>query len=231
MVPYADCGLQETKVVSLKKLAKIPCHSSSPLSSHIPPTSPALLPSTGFSKKINDHETTSGINVFQTTKKEVPQQNQRKLTRMKPSAPFNTLLVTATLTALHSKLISDCDQTLASTLLVPSMSTDAASFPADRLHNIVHDLKKMSDMVEWEDGDGPMSRKSVAEFFELVDRKIADGQTLINTETGGGKPKAKKDSSNDGNQAVACAVKEIVITPVCLLTFNGKRYLTDFTRY
>lgn len=118
-----------------------------------------------------------------------------------PVASCDTILVTATLTTLHSKLISDCDQTLASTILPSSKSSNSLVFPEERLQNIAHDLRKMSNMVKWEDGDGPLSKTAIAAYFDSLDQQIAQGKSL---------QVSRKKGDGTSNQAVANAVKEIV---------------------
>lgn len=127
----------------------------------------------------------------------------------------HNILVTATLTTLHSKLISECDNLLASTLLSPDGAVK--HFPEDQLRILVNDVRKMTDMVEWDtQGDG--SKSAIQAFFATVNDKVAQGNALTESITAGSQPTSRKDSKDvmariaSQNQAVASAVKEIVST-------------------
>ncbi|KAI9026479.1 hypothetical protein CLU79DRAFT_48895 [Phycomyces nitens] len=127
---------------------------------------------------------------------------------------FNpTLLVATTLTALHSKLINACDQTLASVVLAPVPSAGSRAsviFPDEALQAIAVDLRKMSDMVEW-DQYGPLSRKSISSFFTLLDSQLADGRALgTGTSTENLKVRDRLKKEAETNQAVTKTVKDIV---------------------
>lgn len=52
-------------------------------------------------------------------------------------------LITATLTTLRTKLLTDCDRTLANSIQQPQ-----PAFPEDELKSILQDLRKMTDMVD-----------------------------------------------------------------------------------
>lgn len=128
----------------------------------------------------------------------------------------HNILVTATLTTLHSKLISECDNLLASTILSPDGTIKR--FPEEQLRILVNDVRKMTDMVEW-DTQGEGSKSAIQAFFVTVNEKIAQANALNESLTADGQPiqpTSKKDSKDimariaNQNQAVASAVKEIV---------------------
>ena len=149
--------------------------------------------------------------------------NKRKLTEGKGAIGggaivglCHNILVTATLTTLHTKLISECDNLLASTLLSPDGTIKR--FPEDQLRILANDVRKMTDMVEW-DSQGDGSKSAIQAFFATVNEKIAQGMALTESVTAGGQPiqpTSRKDSKDvmtriaNQNQAVASAVKEIV---------------------
>ncbi|KAI9249449.1 hypothetical protein BDA99DRAFT_219092 [Phascolomyces articulosus] len=219
---------QETKVPSLRQLAKGQYASTAALSSHhhhTPPSPPPPIPSLGH----GDHDPIPFkpnllpiATATSTTNGGEGQghQHQRILTDSKLSHSYNTILVTATLTTLHSKLISDCDQLLASTLLSPSKQKNKPKFPEDQLRAIMNDLRKMSDMVEWEDGEGPVSKKSVAAFFQVLGQQISQGQSFVDAAESNAATNVannKKDKKqqrmaqmNTTNQALTTAVRDIV---------------------
>ncbi|OAD80256.1 hypothetical protein PHYBLDRAFT_162905 [Phycomyces blakesleeanus NRRL 1555(-)] len=144
--------------------------------------------------------------------------NNPEIVEAIPSRPridfFNpTLLVATTLTTLHSKLIHACDRTLASVVLAPVPSAGSrvsVIFPDEALQSIAVDLRKMSDMVEW-DQYGPLSRKSVSSFFTVLDSQLADGRALSSTaSTEHLKVRDRLKKEAEINQAVTKTVKEIV---------------------
>jgi hypothetical protein len=75
--------------------------------------------------------------------------------------PYHMFLVTATLTSLRTKLLADCDRTLAASLQHPT-----PPFPTDDLKIIMQDLRQMSDMVG--------HQKQSSSLFTTLDDKIKD---------------------------------------------------------
>lgn len=134
------------------------------------------------------------------------------------NASYHTILVTATLTTLHSKLISDCDHLLETTMLPPSSTTTTTTnseshriFPENALLTIASDLRKMSDMVTWEasdDDNNPVSQKSVTQFFQALNDKISQGSSYAPSSTTA-TSKARK-GENKQQHDIQLVVKEIV---------------------
>lgn len=182
---------------SLRQLAKGNyAASTGALSSNSPPPPPPMP----VGKFMPEHDT---IQVLPVARPEIVPKTLDTFgtsTAIVAADSFDTTLVTATLTTLHSKLINDCDQTLASTILPASKSSNSLDFPEERLRNIAHDLRKMSNMVKWEDADGPLSKTAIATYFESLDQQIAQGKYM----------QSRKRGDDSSNQAVANVVKEIV---------------------
>lgn len=159
------------------------------------------------SSSTNDND---GVPPFVSQKTAVAKHNNNN----NNNASYHTILVTATLTTLHSKLISDCDHLLETTMLPPS-STNAESrriFPEDALFNIASDLRKMSDMVTWEasnDDNNPVSQKSVIQFFQALNDKISQGTSYAPSPS----PSSTTSKARKGEKQqhdIQLLVKEIV---------------------
>ena len=211
---------------SLRQLAKGQYASTAALSSYhhqqVPPSPPPPLPSFVNGENDTFPFKSNLLPIAHTTNDNASNNNgqqQRKLIESKFTHSYNTILVTATLTTLHSKLINDCDQLLASTILPPSKQKSKQKFPEDSLRAIMNDLRKMSDMVEWEDGEGPVSKSSVAAFFQVLDQQISQGQGFVDAAEASSTSQKQKDKkqqqqqipqTNTANQALATAVKDIV---------------------
>ncbi|CAO3591039.1 unnamed protein product [Absidia cylindrospora] len=106
-----------------------------------------------LSTQTNDNPTTDEDSgpTFDVTQKH-PDQDQQ---------PFHMFLITATLTTLRTKLLTDCDRTLANSLHHPP-----PPFPIDDLKDIMQDLRRMSDMVGYQ--------KQSNDVLMLLDKKIND---------------------------------------------------------
>jgi hypothetical protein len=66
--------------------------------------------------------------------------------RRSSNSGVGSILITATLTTLHSKVCGECDQLLASIVL--HQGKQVAQFPIDSFQFILDDLKKMTNMIE-----------------------------------------------------------------------------------
>lgn len=88
-----------------------------------------------------------------------PDHHQQK--QQQQQQPYHMFLVTATLTTLRTKLLADCDRTLATSLQHPT-----PPFPTDDLKSIMQDLRQMSDMVG--------HQKQSSDIFVTLDDKIKD---------------------------------------------------------
>ncbi|KAI9315997.1 hypothetical protein BX666DRAFT_280350 [Dichotomocladium elegans] len=215
---------QETKMTSLRQLTRGQFASTAALNSHIPsPTVNPINPSEP-SKETNDTPYDGLRDVILPATADIPpiqqdqQQQNRKLANAKIGALYNKILVTATLTTLHSKLINDCDQLLATTILPPppsqTVKNEPRKFPEDALRRTVNDLQKMTDMVEWEAGDGPMSKRAVVAFFRAIEDQIEQGSSMTMAAYTTAQPPSKKDKNirpaDPSQMIMATSVKNIV---------------------
>lgn len=211
---------------SLRRLARGQYASTAALNSHkvsSPPIPPDTITDNDLSATTNKSSSTSNNRQLTTTTEQGfsggHHKSKRKLVQGNNKGGggvidlCHNILVTATLTTLHSKLISECDNLLASTLLSPDGAVK--HFPEDQLRILVNDVRKMTDMVEWDtQGDG--SKSAIQAFFATVNDKVAQGNALTESITAGGQPTSRKDSKDvmariaSQNQAVASAVKEII---------------------
>jgi hypothetical protein len=66
--------------------------------------------------------------------------------RRSSNSGLGSILITATLTTLHSKVCGECDQLLGS--IVQQQGKPDAPFPIDSFQSILDDLKKMINMIE-----------------------------------------------------------------------------------
>ena len=174
------------------------------MDSHIPP-----IPTPVNNMKPSSANDNDNVPPFVSQKTTVAKHNNNNNNN---NASYHTILVTATLTTLHSKLISDCDHLLEKTMLPPSSNSESHRiFPENALINIANDLRKMSDMVTWEsstdhadDNNNPVSQQSVTQFFQALNDKISQGTLSVSSTH---KARKGEKQQHDNHQIV---VKEIV---------------------
>ncbi|KAG0169913.1 hypothetical protein DFQ28_000907 [Apophysomyces sp. BC1034] len=108
--------------------------------------------------------------------------------------PFH-MFVTATLTTLHTKLVGDCDRALV------ALQTYT---PDEKLQEIMNDLRKMCDMVEWEDDH----RKQIYESLDAVDQQIEQVKSKLNKDK-------KVVGENRAVKDIIASMKQIMNQCVC----------------
>jgi hypothetical protein len=82
---------------------------------------------------------------------------------------LGSTLITATLTTLHSKVCSECDQLLSS--IVQQQGKPDAPFPMDSFQCILDDLKKMANMIEGSRDKDQLKRRYEALVSQFQDLK------------------------------------------------------------
>lgn len=85
--------------------------------------------------------------------------------------PFFKGLVTTTLTTLHTRLTNECDRALSSILLV-----DGQQLPQEQLLSIISDLRKMTEMVNWELED---EKKQVKDQLNDIEQAVTHEKLTI----------------------------------------------------
>jgi hypothetical protein len=137
---------------------------------------------------------------------------------------LGSILITATLTTLHSKVSGECDQLLTSIVLQQGNS-HKTPFPIDDFQSILHDLKKMANMIE-----GSLYKEYLNQRYESLAHKL-DTLKSKNLLT---RPTTKEQE--DIYQANLLDIKSIVsfygIQYICLpMLSNTKIYLATQHRY
>lgn len=110
-------------------------------------------------------------------------------------------LVTATLTTLHTRLISECDRILALVLL-PQQQQTGSLFPQDQLANIMAEVQKMTGMVKWDD-ESKVTSLYVGISRTKIMKQVDDVETSIEI------AKLNYYNTNDSD-ALVVSLKEIV---------------------
>ncbi|KAF7721786.1 hypothetical protein EC973_004138 [Apophysomyces ossiformis] len=131
------------------------------------------------------------------------------------------LLRATTLITLQRKLNNDCDEALAYADLAQLSSSQHGIFPEERLRNILYDLRTMSAMIEWEDGNGMLSQKSISVSFAMLEKKIIECRSLMSRVDSRGLQQSNTGEIAENWQEISRSVKEIVssmrqITNCCI---------------
>ncbi|KAF7728783.1 Signal-induced proliferation-associated 1-like protein 2 [Apophysomyces ossiformis] len=108
--------------------------------------------------------------------------------------PFH-MFVTATFTTLRTKLVGDCDRVLAALQL---------SVSEEKLQDIMNGLRKMCELVEWEDN----YRKQVSENLDAVDHQIEQIRSKLNKDK-------KVVGENRAVKDIITSIKQIINQCVC----------------
>lgn len=107
---------------------------------------------------------THGDTLYNTT-------NKLTTPSMTSDLPFFKGLVTTTLTTLHTRLTNECDRALSSILLV-----DGQQLPQEQLLSIISDLRKMTEMVNWEAED---QKKQVKDQLNDIEQAVTHEKLTI----------------------------------------------------
>lgn len=122
------------------------------------------LASKGSSNDLPPPPQTHGDTLYNTT-------NKLTTPSMTSDLPFFKGLVTTTLTTLHTRLTNECDRALSSILLV-----DGQQLPQEQLLSIISDLRKMTEMVNWEAED---EKKQVKDQLNDIEQAVTHEKLTI----------------------------------------------------